>query len=295
MKLSRFNRVREWFNQPVLKAISAAKPISKTVVEQHVLLRMYEEAYRNGAQPIPLSDTGFRIHSQHEEDGLLLFIFALIGVKTKKCVEVCAGNGMECNTANLILNHRWLAALFDGNPENIRLAERFYTTHPDSLFWPPRIQQAWITRENVNELITAQGFSGEVDLFSLDIDGVDYWIWEALTCIDPRVVILEFNHLCGPERAVTVPYSDDFKAEFSRDGTDYAGASLAAFVALGKRKGYRLVGSNAIGTNALFVRKDIECAWLPEVTVESCFRHPRIAYGIASRWPKVKEMPWESV
>lgn len=257
-----------------------------------VLIKQQCHAEKN---PIQFTDVGFRVYSQHEEDGILLSIFALIGTTNKRCVEICAGDGIECNTANLIINHRWVGLLFDGNKSNTEKARSFYSNHPDTKYWPPAIINAWITSTNINELIMQNDFSGEIDLLSLDVDGVDYWIWKAINTIQPRVLVAEINHLWGPERSVTVPYREDFVAELTEYGSDYAGASLAAFVKLSRSKGYRLVGTNAIATNAFFVRNDICCDWLPEIDPCKCFDHPRACFGMTHRLPKVIGKEWVEI
>jgi len=213
----------------------------------------------------------------------------------KKCVEICAGDGIECNTANLIVNHRWIGMLCDGDPLKCQRARKFYSAHLDTRIWPPVIVGDWITRESVNEVLSGHGFSGEIDLLSLDIDGMDYWVWEAIEQVSPRVVVLEFNHLLGPDTAVTVPYNESFVAEYTHHGADYAGASLSAFVKLSKAKGYRLVAVNSISTNAFFVRSDIECAWLPEIQPSECFSHPRAQFGMNVRSQGIKDRSWEEV
>jgi len=266
-----------------------------SAVQQLTLMMEYKRLLNQGHKPLSFMDIGFRIYSQHEEDGILLFIFSLIGIINKQCVEICAGNGKECNTTNLIINHRWIALLCDGKKQNIKVAKRFFQSCLDTKYWPPKIAHHWITRGNINQIISDNGFSGEIDLLSLDIDGNDYWIWKEMDCISPRVVVLEYNHLWGPDRAVTVPYADDFKAGFTKYGSDYAGASLMAFVKLAKEKGYRLVGTNAISTNAFFVRTDIECSWLPEIDTHSCFDHPRAKFGMTQRLPGIKDKPWVEV
>lgn len=268
--------------------------MSEAVVQKNLLVN-YKILSRDPSQRLSFLDVGFRCYSQHEEDGILLFIFSLIGTGTKQSVEICAGDGIECNTANLIVNHRWIGLLMDGNPKNIATATAFYKSNKDTCFWPPRIQNAWITRENVNELISNNGFTGEIDLLSLDIDGNDYWIWQAIDCISPRVVVLEYNHLAGPVRSISVPYDPQFKAEFTQYGSDYAGASLSAFVSLGKAKGYRLVGTNAISTNAFFVKDSIKHDWLPEISASDCFDHPRAKFGMSVRWKAVENKKWQSV
>jgi hypothetical protein len=245
-----------------------------------------------------LSDYGFRAFSQADEDGILLFIFALIGSGSKRCVEICAGDGRECNTANLIINHGWHGLLVDGNETLVRTGRDFYAQGRSTTIYPPVFVQAWITRDNVNEIITGNNFAGEIDLLSLDMDGVDYWIWEAITVCKPRVVVLEYQDILGPVRAVTVPYSDDFDAwQYSTtDGMpNFCGASLAAFVKLARKKGYRLVGCNRYGFNAFFVRNPLGEKQLPEVDVESCFKHPKVLDGMRNRFPLVQGMPWMEV
>ena len=82
----------------------------------------------------------------------------------------------------------------------------------------------------------------------------------------------------------------------SADGMpNFAGASPRAFVKLGTRKGYRLVGVNRYGYNAFFVRDDVASELLPEIGVESCFSHPKVQAGMRDRFPLVAELPWVEV
>lgn len=281
--------------EPLFKKLRYIMYRPNTVVEQKTLSASYRHQYLSNLVPLSFNDVGFRLHSQHEEDGILLYIYSLIGTTNKKSVEICAGNGIECNTANLIINHRWIGLLCDGKEENIKEAKQFYTANPDTKYWPPTIKKEWITKGNVNTIIEQNNFNGEIDLLSLDIDGIDYWLWKEISVISPRVVVLEFNHLWGPETSVTVPYKDDFIAEHTKLGCFYFGASLQAFVKLGREKGYRLVGSNAIATNAFFIRNDIECSWLPEVEANSCFDHPRAQFGMEHKLPHVENKEWTVV
>jgi hypothetical protein len=263
--------------------------------EQLALIAQYRQQFQQGLAPYRLQDVGFSAHSQHEEDGILLYIFALVGTTDKRCVELCAGTGIECNTANLIVNHKWSGLLVDGDERNVATGRDFYAQHHNTRVWPPKFVREWVTRGNVNRIISGNGFSGDIDLLSIDVDGVDYWLWEAIDSISPRVLVTEINHLWGPERAVTVPYRDDFVGGFTEHGSDYAGASLAAFVKLGRKKGYRLVGTNAFATNAFFVRNDIRCDWLPEVDPATCFGHPRAQFGMQVRHAGIKDREWQDV
>jgi hypothetical protein len=121
-------------------------------------------------------------------------------------------------------------------------------------------------------IIEEHGLAGEVDLVSIDLDGNDYWIWDALTVIQPRVVIIE-THIEFGLRSIVVPYDKDYF--FPGKHPDYHGASPVAMAKLANVKGYRLVGANLYGFNTIYVRRGIGEDLLPEVTVESILAHPR--------------------
>ncbi len=217
-------------------------------------------------EPLPsFGDVEFRAFSQNGEDGILLYIFSLIGYVNKTCIEICAGEGIECNSANLILNYGWMGLLVDGDDGNVSRGKKFYARHRDTFSFTPAFAHAWVDRETVNNLIRSYGFEGEIDLLSLDLDGVDCWIWEVLDIVQPRVVVVETQCIWGAERSVSVPYHRDFKSPLIKGFGVYSGASLPAFVKLGRRKGYRLVGTQAPGFNAFFVREDVGADVLPEV------------------------------
>lgn len=259
---------------------------------QRLLYHQYRTAALEGRR-LALADVGFRKYSQSEEDGILLYLFAVIEPRNRTCVEICAGDGMECNTTNLIINHGWWGQLFDGGAEEVRRGTAFFAKHQDTFLHPPGFTRAWITAENVNQLIADTGLTGHVDLLSLDLDGVDYWVWKALTVIDPTVVVCETQNQVPPEFAVTVPYQADFSLKDF--GDDFRGASLRAMVNLGRTKGYRLVGTHRYGFNAFFVKNGVADELLPEVTPEACSTDPYTRLAHQTRWPLVKDRPWVHV
>jgi hypothetical protein len=222
---------------------------------------------------LSFDEVEFRNHSQNGEDGILWYVFSLIGTTKKECVEICAGDGTQCNCANLIINHGWTGLLFDGDARSISAGQVFYRSHPDTFTYPPKLVHAWVTAENVNDLISANGFRGEVDLLSLDIDGVDYWVWKAIDAVAPRVVIAEVQAIWGCQTSVTVPYSPDFKAEFVQGFGVYSGASLPALVKLGKEKA---IASSAVN-GTVSIRSSSATTW-----VRVCSRRspPNSACGI---------------
>src|SRR5207344_1296671 len=117
-------------------------------VAQKILAQQYRALASTGILP-KLADVGFRKYSQFEEDGILLYLFSLIPPVNRTCVEICAGNGRECMTTNLIVNHGWWGYLFDGNERNVRNGRRFFSNNMDTFLHPPTFTHAWITAENV--------------------------------------------------------------------------------------------------------------------------------------------------
>jgi hypothetical protein len=262
---------------------------------QKTLRLTYRENAASGGPALDFSEVGFRCYSQNDEDGIILYIFSVIGETNKRCIEICAGDGFQCNTANLLLNHGWEGLLIDGDPGNVRRGRKFFRWDLRTRRWQPTFVHAWITRDNVDEIIETNGYAGPVDLLSLDIDGNDYWIWEAIGCAAPRVVVLECNDFLGPEKSLTIPYAEGFVAEYTAYGSEYAGASLPAFVKLGHKKGYRLIGAEKFGFNAFFMRNDVGTELFPEVEPHSCLMHPRSRYLQASRAEKLAQQDWQKV
>ena len=276
-----------------LAALAERSPVDKA--SQILLTLKYRELLFN-RQPLPrFSEIEFRAYSQNGEDGILLYIFALIGTENKTCVEICAGGGTVCNSANLIINHGWTGLLVDGNENAVRSGRKFYSAHPDTSVFPPKFASAWVTAENINSLIASHGIGGRIDLLSLDLDGVDYWIWKAIEQIQPRVVVVETQVIWDEDHCVTVPYSANFKAEYYRGYGCYSGASLSALVKLANNKGYRLVGCQRYGYNVFFMKNEIGVGIFPAVSVKECLCHPFVAWAKSELLPIAEKRIWEEV
>jgi hypothetical protein len=115
-------------------------------------------------------------------------------------------------------------------------------------------RKCWITRENIDHLLTEYNVPRNLDLISIDLDGNDYWIWEAIEQFTPRVVVIEYNATFPPDIFWIMKYNPDHRW----DGSSYFGASLKALVELGREKGYSLIGCDYTGTNAYFIHESID-------------------------------------
>jgi hypothetical protein len=242
---------------------------SAQITQRHIF-HYYQDCAKKGNLP-ELKDTGFKVFSQQEEDGLLLFIFAVIGILNKSFIDIGANDGINSNCSNLAINFGWHGLFIDCNKTAVNRGKHFYKRYPDPWAYQPVFICSKVTGENVNGIIKNAGFQGDIDLLSIDIDGNDYWIWNALEVVQPRVVIIE-THVEFGYNNIVVPYDPDYF--YPGRHPVYHGASPVAMNNLAKRKGYRLVGANNYGHNMIFVRNELSPTLIPEVSVESTLQHP---------------------
>lgn len=208
---------------------------------------------RQTANATSLADAEFGVFSQWGEDGILQWLISRVPIEKRVFVEFGVQDYMESNTRFLLINNNWSGLVIDGDESNIERIRR------NDLYWRHDLNAvcAFVTRENINSLLAEAGLSGDIGLLSIDVDGNDYWIWEAINRVSPRIVVVEYNARFGSERPVTIPYDPSFVRSAAHFSMIYYGASLAALALLAEKSGYALVGCNSSGNNAFFVRKDV--------------------------------------
>jgi hypothetical protein len=217
--------------------------------------------------PMPLRELGYRCFSPSDEDGIIQFLLVAIAKpSTYRVVELGAGTGYECLSANLLINHGYHGLLVFDNREHLATAKLFYDTRHETSVTPPRLIFDRLESNIVNLTLSNNGFSGEIDLLSIDINGIDYWVWQELTVAQPRIVALKYHPAWPASQAKTIPNIKNFT--YSTEKPGYQGASLAAFIKLGTTKGYRFVGANGVQSTAFFVRNDLAEQALPAVPAE---------------------------
>jgi hypothetical protein len=209
------------------------------------------------------------LHSQNDEDGIIAEIFRRIGAKSKTFIEIGVGSGLENNTLALLVQG-WRGLWIDAN--EVEIGQARSNLHPYIASGQLRVEQALITRDNVDSLVQTMGPAAEPDLLSIDIDGNDYYIWQVVQSITPRVVIVEYNATWFPPMSLSIAYQEQFQWRQN----NYYGASLKALELLARRKRYRLVGCCFAGVNAFFVRADL-CGrhFAKPYTAENHYEPPR--------------------
>ena len=249
--------LKKWFIKP-LQVLSRAAGISELreqVVEAKFLSArlLIRQLKAQGLLP-QISDAEFKVFSQFGDDGIIQYLIQQVNIpeSSRRFIEFGVQDYQECNTRFLLMNDNWSGLILDGSASNI---EKIIV---DAHFWRHDLTAvpAFICTDNVNDLFARNGFEGEIGLLSIDIDGNDYWIWEAIEIVNPIIVVCEYNSFFGAENSVTIPYDPLFKRNFAHYSNLYWGASLKALCSLAVRRGYAFVGCNSAGNNAYFVRRD---------------------------------------
>lgn len=194
--------------------------------------------------------SGYRVYSQGDEDGIIREIFRRIGEGNRIFLEIGAGNGLENNSLFLLIQG-WRGVWIEGSARKVLAAKtNLAAAIAEGRL---RVEQYVLTASNVDEAVGRLTPVNEVDLLSIDLDGNDYYILDAIRSISPRVIVAEYNAKFPSDVFWVMEYNERHRW----DSTDYFGASLKALEVLLAARGYLLVGCNILGSNAFFVRADM--------------------------------------
>jgi hypothetical protein len=271
--------LRRWLKSARRDA-HAIRALRKEVHEAKMLAaRLLIEQHRQRGRLERLSDAEFKVFSQFGDDGIIQYLTDYLEVTPRTFVEFGVEDYSEANTRFLLLNDNWRGLVLDGSSQSME------ALRGEELYWRQDLTavSAFIDRDNINGLLTEQGFCGPLGILSIDIDGNDYWVWERIDCVSPAIVIAEYNSVFGAEHPVSVPYDPRFVRSQAHYSHLYWGCSLPALCVLAERKGFSLVGCNSHGNNAYFVRRDrmrdLRPLTAAEGFVESRFRESRDEHG----------------
>jgi hypothetical protein len=253
---SKLNRLNELINN--------IKEISLDLRRVQEALGRIENRQLQALDSKNVQDNEFRVFSQWGEDGIIQFLLRHVKVPRTIFVEFGVQNYTESNTRFLLLKNNWSGLVIDGSAEHINYIKQ------DPIYWQHNLKavHCFITKDNINQIIKENGIKGEIGILSVDIDGNDYWVWQAIDIIQPAIVISEYNFRFGNKKAITVPYDENFVRSNAHYSMIYYGASLKALYLLAQQKGYVFVGCNSAGNNAFFVRKDLKPDCIKELTIE---------------------------
>jgi len=201
-----------------------------------------------------LDDVSFKVYSQNNEDAILEYLILSLKLKNIKFIEIGTEDYSESNTRFIYEKYNCDGLIIDNTKNLTSKISKLLHIWKGNL----RIEEEFVNKNNVNTLIDKHFPNKSVDIFSLDIDGVDYWILKELPDNLSKIIVAEYNPYFGPDLEVTVPYSDNFNRTEYHSSNLCFGMSLRALINLMENKGYSFIGSASLRSNAFFIKNEFK-------------------------------------
>lgn len=171
------------------KAISLARRLDQRLDEILMAQGLLQSTLNASKASTDIRDYEFKVFSQSGEDGIIQHLTRSLNIEHQSFIEFGVDEMRESNCRFLMMKDNWRGFVMDGSEEAIREASSTY------YYWKHDIVaiSAFVTRENINELLGRSGFGADVGILSIDIDGNDYYILDAINAVQPRILICEYN------------------------------------------------------------------------------------------------------
>ena len=235
-------RIREFLRR-ALTVESANQKINIGILASHAM-----NARKHSMKD--LWDAEFRVFSQFGEDGIVDLLLDELQISKPRIMEIGAGDFSECNSRFALHKRNCSAYLVDMREDLQRGLQESEIRWKASV----AVEIAKIDEKNIKDIESkASKFLKYIDVISLDIDGIDFWIAQHINWNGIKIAIVEYNPVFGAKLSVSIP-KDTFSSRFEHhySGLVY-GASLLAWIEFFESKDMRFVGTNRAGNNAFFV------------------------------------------
>ncbi len=232
-----------------------------------------------------------KIYSENGEDGIIEYLLSQCTNLNYKCLEIGVYDGIQCNTANLVKNKEYIGVFID---KHVNFNHEFYNKCNYKFI------NKHLESDNIHSIFQDYNIEYQYDVFSLDIDGIDYWILKELidkNLFNSHIIVLEYQDIIGSEKSLTVPNLKNFSAgDYDcYEGPNFAGASLLAYIKLLNEK-YVFVGCESLGYNGFFLNKNqLKSKDLEMKNINPCFEIEKVKFGMKNRWPRTKNLNWIEV
>lgn len=188
--------------------------------------------------------------SQNGEDGILDVLRKNLKNSNRYFIEIGAADGIENNSGWLLVAEKYNGMLIEGSPHLVERARRTVVGYSIGA----EIHNMFVTKESVSQL-KAMAMHHDPDVFSLDIDGNDYYIAQAVfeAGFRPKIFVVEYNSVYGSERSMTIEYQPSFVFTQAHPSHLYYGVSISGWRKFFEGNGYRFVTVDRNGVNGFFV------------------------------------------
>jgi len=196
-----------------------------------------------------LSEIEYKVFSQNGEDGIIDYLLYSLNIDVPKFLEIGVGNYKESNTRYLFEKYSCKGMIVDKNKDLKQKVSKYVKLWKGDL----TIIEDAVTSENILEILSLNNFDKNLDIFSLDIDGIDYWVMKEIPENISKIIVAEYNSIFGPNLEVSVPNLKNFDRQKYHYSYLCYGTSLKALIKLLNKKKYVFVGTNIACNNAFFI------------------------------------------
>lgn len=248
----------------------------------------------DATRPASWEFSGF---SQNGEDGIIDYLCSRLLRPNRYFIEIGAANGLENNTTWLALARRYGGLMIDGDPSKIAECRATF----QRMNWALELESLIVNRDTFRD-VARLALVSNPDVFSLDIDSMDYHVARAAVeaGFRPKIAIVEYNSVFGPDRAVTVPYSADFNRHRAHKSGYYYGVSVVGLRRLFEARGYQFVTVEQNGLNAFFADPmEFEAGFLAAVRGtayrENIVHRRESRSGWVQQYEVIKHLPLDEI
>jgi hypothetical protein len=237
--------IKDFLNDIIRRKFTNLTRLNIRLSASNYLLKN-SEYYKNF---LNINDAGLKVYSQNNEDGIIHYLLTMLSIKNPKFIEIGTESRYQESNTRFLYESTDSEGLIIDNFLDIKYLEKELEK------WKGRIKLAkeCVSSENINLILSNNNFHKDLDIFSLDIDGVDYWIIDSLPPKISKIFIAEYNPFFGHNLEITVPNIKNFNRTNYHYSNLCFGTSLKALINIMKKKGYIFLGVNNLKNNAFFV------------------------------------------
>lgn len=188
--------------------------------------------------------------SQNGEDGIIETLRKQLLASNRYFIEIGSADGIENNSAWLTVAEKYSGIMIDGDKKLMEHAKRTISRYSIGV----ECVNMFVNREEIKTLKKISMYS-DPDVFSLDIDGNDYYIAQAIfdEGFRPKIFVVEYNSVFGPEKSLTIEYDKNFIFSKAHESQLYYGVSISGWKKFFEERGYKFITVDQNGVNAFFV------------------------------------------
>ncbi len=207
---------------------------------------------KNYSKVNKLSDVDYKIFSQNGEDGILDYLLYQLKIEKPKYIEIGVGDYTESNTRFIFERCSPKGTVVDCLENLEEKIKKNFSLWKGEL----KIVNDFVNPNNIIKIMREADTLNNLDIFSLDIDGIDYWILKELPKDFSKIAIVEFNPIFGKNLKVSVPNITNFDRKKYHYSNLCFGMSLQAAIEIMNEKNFYFVGTNLLRNNAFFISKN---------------------------------------